>query len=278
MQRSPLLLLLCCCLTATQANRVYIHPFSLFASANVICETLQTKPSKPLETVPVTPLDTEVLTPDIRDQSELEAQRQNITQRTAVLAELLNALGLRMYKHLSSKEQSTNTLLSPVNTFGSLVTFYLGASKKTASSFQVISLTIDGVPEGFRKSRPCWRFPFLSEVMTDDWWLTFRSSALTKKKPTFLTPFSIFAGSSGPEQRNWPRRLRVLGGRTQGSQDPAEHQLSGGRWTQGWNHYAGLGLHSSGRPAVRRLCSGNAGLLRHIVHPQPGLLRTSGRQ
>ena len=155
MQRSPLLLLLCCCLTATQANRVYIHPFYLFAAKNVVCETLQTKPSKALETVPVTPLDTEVLTPDSRDQSELEAQRQNITQRTAVLAELLNSLGLRMYQDLSRKEPSTNTLLSPLNTYGSLVTFYLGASKKTASVFQVMSLTIDGVPEGLRKSRPC---------------------------------------------------------------------------------------------------------------------------
>ncbi|XP_034465554.1 angiotensinogen isoform X2 [Hippoglossus hippoglossus] len=138
MQRSPLLLLLCCCLTATQANRVYIHPFQLFAADNVICVSLQTKPSKPLETVPVTPLDTEVLTPDSRDQLELEAQRQNITERTAVLAELLNVLGLRMYQALSSKEQSTNTLLSPLNTYGSLVTFYLGASKKTASFFQLL--------------------------------------------------------------------------------------------------------------------------------------------
>lgn len=137
MQRSPLLLLLCC-LTASQANRVYIHPFNLFAADNVICETLQTKPSKPLETVPVSPLDIEVLTPDSRDQMELEAQRQNITERTAVLAHLLNTLGLRMYKGLSLKEQSTNTLLSPINTYGTLVTLYLGASKKTASKFQLL--------------------------------------------------------------------------------------------------------------------------------------------
>ncbi|XP_053292267.1 angiotensinogen [Pleuronectes platessa] len=136
MQRSPLLLLLCCSLTATQANRVYIHPFQLFAADNVVCETLQAKPSKPLETVPVSPLDTEVLTPDSRDQSELEAQRQNVTERTGVLAVMLNTLGLRMYKALSSKEQSTNTLLSPLNTYGSLVTFNLGASKKTAKTFQ----------------------------------------------------------------------------------------------------------------------------------------------
>ncbi|KAM8739271.1 angiotensinogen isoform 1-T2 [Acanthopagrus schlegelii] len=133
----PLLaLLLCCYLSASQANRVYIHPFHLFAAENVSCETLQAQTSKPLETLPVAALDIEVLTPDSRDPSKLDAQKQNVTERTAVLAELLNSLGLRMYQALSSKQQSSNTLLSPVNTYGSLFTFYLGASKKTASLFQ----------------------------------------------------------------------------------------------------------------------------------------------
>lgn len=141
--RSPLLVLLlccCCCLSGGQANRVYVHPFHLFAAENVSCETLQPQVVKPLETLPVDPLDIEILTPDIRDPSKLDPQRQNITERTAVLAELMNSLGLRMYQALSSKQQSTNTLLSPVNTYGSLVTFYLGASKRTASSFQVFAL------------------------------------------------------------------------------------------------------------------------------------------
>lgn len=147
MQRSALLLLLLwCCLSGSQANRVYVHPFSLFAAENVSCETLQTQTSKPLQTLPVTPLDIEVLTPDSRDQSKLDAQRQNITERTAVLAGLLNSLGLRMYQALSSKQPSTNTLLSPVNTYGSLVTFYLGASKKTARLFQVFALDLLSQP------------------------------------------------------------------------------------------------------------------------------------
>ncbi|XP_069000616.1 angiotensinogen [Embiotoca jacksoni] len=138
MQRPLLVLLLCCCLSGSQANRVYVHPFHLFAAENVSCETLQTQTAKPLETLAVAPLDIQVLTPDGRDPSKLDAQKQNITERTVVLAELLNTLGLRMYQSLSSKQQSTNTLLSPVNTYGSLVTFYLGASKKTANSFQCL--------------------------------------------------------------------------------------------------------------------------------------------
>lgn len=132
-------LLICCCIFAgSSANRVYVHPFNLFAAENVSCEILQAQTIKPLDTIAVAPLDMTVLTPDTRDASQVDTQRQNITERTAVLAELLNSLGLRMYQALSSKQQSSNTLISPVNTYGSLVTFYLGASKKTASSYQLL--------------------------------------------------------------------------------------------------------------------------------------------
>uniref|UniRef100_A0A665U8Z8 Angiotensinogen n=1 Tax=Echeneis naucrates TaxID=173247 RepID=A0A665U8Z8_ECHNA len=124
--------------TSCFANRVYVHPFHLFATDNVTCETLQSQTSKPLETLPVSLLDIDVLTPDSREQSKGDAQRQNITERTAVLAGLLNSLGLRVYQALSSKQHSTNTLFSPVNTYGSLITFYLGASKKTARLFQLL--------------------------------------------------------------------------------------------------------------------------------------------
>lgn len=128
--------LLCCYIAGSQANRVYVHPFHLFAAENVSCETLQTQTSKPLQTLPVAPLEIDVLTPDRRDPARLDAA-QNITQRTAVLAELLNSLGLRIYEALIRKQQSANTLLSPVNIYRSLVTLYLGASKKTSKSFQV---------------------------------------------------------------------------------------------------------------------------------------------
>lgn len=140
--RSPLLVLLLCCYpSGNEANRVYVHPFYLFAAENVSCETLQTQTAKPLLTDSVAPLDIEVLTPDSRDPLSQDGQRQNITQRTAVLAGLLNSLGLRMYQAFSNK-QNRNILLSPVNTFGSLVTFYLGASKKTAGEFQVFTFDL----------------------------------------------------------------------------------------------------------------------------------------
>ncbi|XP_061600880.1 angiotensinogen isoform X2 [Cololabis saira] len=136
--RHLVVLLLSCCMSGSQANRVYVHPFYLFAGENVSCETLQSQTVKPLETVPVAPLDLELLTPDSRDSSHVDAQKQNVTQRTAVLVELLNSLGLRKYHALSRRQSSNNTLLSPINTFGSLVNFYLGASKRTAKYFQLL--------------------------------------------------------------------------------------------------------------------------------------------
>lgn len=129
-------LLLCCYLPASQANRVYVHPFNLFAAENVSCESLQSQTSKPLQTLPVAPLETDVLTPDRKDEVKVDVQRESVPERTMALAGLLNILGLRMYEALS-KRHSTNTLLSPVSTCGTLVNFYLGASRRRASSFQV---------------------------------------------------------------------------------------------------------------------------------------------
>lgn len=148
MQRlwSPsLLLLLCCCFFgAGHANRVYVHPFYLFAAENVSCEPLKAQPDRPLDTLPVVALDINSLAPDSRDASDQDGPRQNSTQRTAVLAELMNALGLRLYQNLGKNKHGTNTLFSPVNVFGSLVTFSMGASMKTARMYQrMLGLGLD---------------------------------------------------------------------------------------------------------------------------------------
>lgn len=118
-----------------RTNRVYVHPFNLFSSENISCEVIQNEEHKPLETVhPLPPLPGGT-DPDPRPGSATE-NLKNLTQRTAVLAELQNSLGLRMYQTLSRTQKHTNTLLSPLNAFGALVTLYLGASKKTAISYQ----------------------------------------------------------------------------------------------------------------------------------------------
>lgn len=143
---SPLhILLLCCYLSAGQANRVYVHPFNLFAVENVSCESLHTQTSRPLQTLPVAPLDISAPAPDSREQTSEHAQRQNITERTDVLARLQNTLGLRMYQALSSQQPGNNTLLSPISAYGTLVNLYLGASKRTASFYQVFKIPSEGL-------------------------------------------------------------------------------------------------------------------------------------
>nr|AAH95585.1 Angiotensinogen [Danio rerio] len=123
------------CFAMARTNRVYVHPFNLFSSENISCEVIQSEEHKPLETVhPLPPLPGST-DPDPRTASAAESLK-NLTQRTAVLAELQNSLGLRMYQTLSRTQKHTNTLLSPLNAFGALVTLYLGASKKTAISYQ----------------------------------------------------------------------------------------------------------------------------------------------
>ncbi|XP_052007335.1 angiotensinogen-like [Xyrauchen texanus] len=130
-----LTLLMVFCFAMGMANRVYVHPFNLFSTENISCEVIQNEDHKRLETVhPLTPLQ-DSIEPDPRPDSTIENLR-NLTQRTAVLAELQNSLGIRMYQALSRTQKHANTLLSPLNAFGALVTLYLGASKKTAISYQ----------------------------------------------------------------------------------------------------------------------------------------------
>ncbi|XP_056617109.1 angiotensinogen [Triplophysa dalaica] len=134
MNKMYLTLLMISCLSMGMANRVYIHPFNLFSFDNISCEVIQKEDHQPLETVhPLTLQDS--TEPDPRPTGTAE-DLKNLTQRTAVLAELQNSLGFRMYHALSRSQKNTNTLLSPVNAFGTLVTLFLGASKKTAISYQ----------------------------------------------------------------------------------------------------------------------------------------------
>lgn len=129
-----LTLLMISCFAMGTANRVYVHPFNLFSFENISCEVIQKEEHQPLETVhPRTLQDS--TEPDPRPSGTTE-DLKNLTQRTAVLAELQNSLGLRMYQALSRSQKNANTLLSPINAFGTLVTLFLGASKKTAISYQ----------------------------------------------------------------------------------------------------------------------------------------------
>ncbi|KAI5107818.1 angiotensinogen precursor, partial [Silurus meridionalis] len=115
------------------ANRVYIHPFSLLDSGDVTCEVTSSKDKFPLETTHSLPAIQDSTEPDPRPAIE---ELNNLTQWTAVVAELQNSQGLRMYQALSRKQGNSNILFSPYTAFGTLLTLYLGTSKSTASDYQ----------------------------------------------------------------------------------------------------------------------------------------------
>ncbi|KAG7462964.1 hypothetical protein MATL_G00190260 [Megalops atlanticus] len=131
---SPLLLM--SLFSVAVANRVYVHPFGMFALENTTCVPVKAQAEKPLEMVALTPIEPhDSAEPDARTQEGSESPRQNVTQRSTVLAHLQNNLGLRLYDALR-KQKPANTLFSPVSAYGALVTLYLGASGSTAKQLQ----------------------------------------------------------------------------------------------------------------------------------------------
>lgn len=136
MREVVLSLVLVSCLALGLANRVYVHPFNLFAFDNVSCEVIQSK-EPDVEVVKVMPVLQDNIESDPHDLSDSNGMA-NSTERKNVLAELQNALALRMYKHMNVIQRDSNTLFSPMNVFGMLVNLFLGASKMTADSLQIL--------------------------------------------------------------------------------------------------------------------------------------------
>ncbi|MBN3309313.1 ANGT protein, partial [Amia calva] len=122
------------CISLLAANRVYVHPFNLFAFDNATCQNIQSTQNEKMFAPPL--IDLHNISEAVGSTHKVsDGTKQTINQKTKALAVLQNELGLRLYNALR-KEKPGNTLFSPVNSFGTLVTFYLGASGKTATNFQ----------------------------------------------------------------------------------------------------------------------------------------------
>lgn len=128
-----LFLQLLTCFAMGMANRVYIHPFSLLDSGEVVCKVTNNTDKGPIKTIQSLTAIQESTEPDPRPAVE---ELKNLTLWTAVVAEVQNSLGLRMYQALGRKQRNSNILFSPYTAFGTLVTVYLGSSKNTASDYQ----------------------------------------------------------------------------------------------------------------------------------------------
>ncbi|NXP46752.1 ANGT protein, partial [Heliornis fulica] len=135
------LLCLLVCLTVVTSDRVYVHPFNLFSFNKSTCEDLESLVQEGKKTfVPI--LIESQTTPDYEDDPKhndkldtpsLSGQER---QKLSYLKDFVYVLGARFYSKLREARQGQNVLLSPTSLYGSLVSFYLGASNQTAADLQ----------------------------------------------------------------------------------------------------------------------------------------------
>lgn len=134
-------LCLLACLTAVTCDRVYVHPFNLFAYNKSTCEELESLDQEGKKTF--VPISIESQTPpayedDLNNKDKLETLRLSGRgqQKLNYLKHFVYVLGMRFYGKVQEARQSQNILLSPTSLYSSLVSFYLGASNQTAADLQ----------------------------------------------------------------------------------------------------------------------------------------------
>ncbi|KFQ91618.1 Angiotensinogen, partial [Nipponia nippon] len=135
------LLCLLACLTVVTCDRVYVHPFNLFSFNKSTCEELESLVQEGRKTfVPISieSQTTPAYEDDLNDKDKLEAP--SLTgrgrQKLSYLKDFVYILGMRFYRQLREARRRENVLLSPTSLYGSLVSFYLGASNQTAADLQ----------------------------------------------------------------------------------------------------------------------------------------------
>ncbi|NXC13280.1 ANGT protein, partial [Corythaeola cristata] len=135
------LLCLLTCLTTVTCDRVYVHPFNLFAFNKSTCEELESlvqEGKKTFVPVSIESQTTPAYEEDLNDKDKLEPPSLNGQQRQKLshLKHFVYILGMRFYGELREARRGQNVLLSPTSLYGSLVSFYLGASNQTAADLQ----------------------------------------------------------------------------------------------------------------------------------------------
>lgn len=135
------LLCLLACLTAVTCDRVYVHPFYLFSFNKSTCEELESlvqEGKKTFVPVSIESQTTPAYEDDLNDRDKLEAPSLSGRgrQKLSYVKDFVYILGMRFYNELREARRGQNVLLSPTSLYGSLVSFYLGASNQTAADLQ----------------------------------------------------------------------------------------------------------------------------------------------
>ncbi|NXO00200.1 ANGT protein, partial [Rhinopomastus cyanomelas] len=131
------------CLTSVTCDRVYVHPFTLFAFNKSACEELKALVQEEKKTfipVSIESQTTPAYEDDLNDQDNLEQPSLNgwERQKLSFVKNFVYVLGARFYHARREAQRGRNMLLSLTSLYGSLVSFYLGASNQTATDLQVL--------------------------------------------------------------------------------------------------------------------------------------------
>ncbi|XP_069708408.1 angiotensinogen [Phaenicophaeus curvirostris] len=135
------LLCLFLCLTPVTCDRVYVHPFNLFSFNKSTCEQLENLVQEGKKTfipISIESQSTSAYEADLNDKDKLEAPSLSGQGKLKLsyLKEFVYVLAMRFYSELQDAQRDQNILLSPTSLYGSLVSFYLGASNQTATDLQ----------------------------------------------------------------------------------------------------------------------------------------------
>ncbi|NXN58185.1 ANGT protein, partial [Rynchops niger] len=132
------LLCLLVCLTAVTSDRVYVHPFNLFSFNKSTCEELESLVQEGKKTFVPVSIESQTTPAYEDDLKDLEAPSLSGRgrQKLSYLKDFVYVLGVRFYSELREARRGQNVLLSPTSLYGSLVSFYLGASNQTAVDLQ----------------------------------------------------------------------------------------------------------------------------------------------
>ncbi|NXP07947.1 ANGT protein, partial [Thinocorus orbignyianus] len=141
MNRVADLLCLLACLSAVTCDRVYVHPFNLFSFNKSTCEELESLGQEGKKTFVPVSIESQV-TPayedDLKDKDKLEVPSLSGRgrQKLSYVKHFVYDLSMRFYSKMQEAQPGQNVLLSPTSLYGSLVSFYLGASNQTATDLQ----------------------------------------------------------------------------------------------------------------------------------------------
>ncbi|XP_019383185.1 PREDICTED: angiotensinogen [Gavialis gangeticus] len=124
------------CLIAVAGDRVYVHPFALFAYNRSSCKDLENLIQEEKTFVPIFIKSQAIPAYEEQPKPEMQSLGANGNQRLSYLKDLAYVLGVRFYGAIRETRKGQNILLSPTSIYGSLVSFYLVASGQTAADLQ----------------------------------------------------------------------------------------------------------------------------------------------